>query len=298
MMRGASPSRYLGTLKAAASAAALLGCVAAWGQPSSADAPMSPGGAGMSMPAGEMGSAQGGSPPPDARDPHAYAEGATFNFGSARTELADVRSFGSVLLDNFEAARVDGETVVPYDLEAWFGPTFDRAVLKAEGEIESGKFAEGRTELLWGHAFAPYWDFQLGARHDGGPGPDRNWLAFGVEGLAPYWFELEITGYVGDSSRTALRVDASYEMLITQKLILQPRVEASFYGKRDIERGIGSGFSEASAALRLRYEIRREIAPYIGVEWARKYGETEDLARAGGGDPGDTRFVAGLRFWF
>jgi copper resistance protein B len=256
------------------------------------------------MPAGEgsgemdMSSMQGGSALPDARDAHAYSEGVDFTRGTSRPALADVQSFASVFVDNLEAMRVDGTTSIPYDLEAWFGRTYDRAVLKAEGDIESGEIADGRTELLWGHAFAPYWDTQLGVRYDSGEGPNRNWLAFGVEGLAPYWFELEVTGYVGESSRSALRVDASYDMAITQKWVLQPRLEANFYGKRDVERGLGSGLSDISAALRLRYEVRRELAPYIGIEWVNQYGETEDLNRAAGGDPSDTRVVAGVRFWF
>lgn len=246
----------------------------------------------------DMGSMQGGSAPPDARDPHEYSEGVDFTMGTSRPELADVQSFAALLLDNLEATRVDGTTSIPYDLEAWFGRTYDRAVLKAEGEIESGEIAEGRTELLWGHAVAPYWDAQLGLRYDSGEGPNRSWLAFGVEGLAPYWFELEITGYLGESSRSALRVDASYDMLITQRLVLQPRIEANFYGKDDIARGLGSGLSDISAALRLRYELRRELAPYLGIELVNQHGETEDLTRAANGDPNDTRVVAGIRFWF
>jgi copper resistance protein B len=246
----------------------------------------------------EMGSMQGGSAPPDARDPHEYSEGVDFTMGTSRPELADVQSFSAVLLDNLEVMRVDGKTSIRYDLEAWFGRTYDRAVLKAEGEIESGEIAEGRTELLWGHAVAPYWDAQLGLRHDSGEGPNRSWLAFGVEGLAPYWFELEITGYLGESSRSALRVDASYDMPITQRLVLQPRIEANFYGKDDIARGLGSGLSDISAALRLRYEFRRELAPYLGIERVNQHGETEDFTRAANGDPGDTRVVAGIRFWF
>ncbi|MBT8128902.1 MAG: copper resistance protein B, partial [Gammaproteobacteria bacterium] len=128
--------------------------------------------------------------------------------------------------------------------------------------------------------------------------PDRAWLAFGVQGLAPYWFELDAAAYIGEAGRTAFTLEAEYELLLTQKLILQPRIETNWYGKRDAARGLGDGLSDLSAGLRLRYEIRREFAPYLGVEWARKFGETEDFARAAGLDPDETRFVAGLRFWF
>ena len=244
----------------------------------------------------DMGTMQGGSPPPDARDPHAYSGGQ--DFGPLRLELADTRGLASLRVENLEVLRTDGDTAVAYDLEGWYGRTYDRAVLKAEGDIDGGDIAEARTELLWGRAFAPFWDTQLGVRYDSGEGPNREWLAFGVEGLAPYWFEIEATAYLGESGRSALRFDASYDLLLTQKLILQPRIEVNVYGKRDAERGLGSGLSDVSAALRIRYEIRRELAPYFGIEWVRTYGETEDFARAAGEDPNDTRLVAGLRFWF
>jgi len=246
----------------------------------------------------DMGSMQGGSAPSDARDPHAYSEGVDFTRGDARPRLADEESFRSILIDNFELSRVDRETVLPFDLEAWFGRTYDGAVLKTEGSLASGDLAEARTELLWGHAIAAYWDTQAGVRYDSGAGPNRKWLAAGIEGLAPYWFDLELTAYLGESGRTAIRVDASYDMLITQQLIFQPRLEANYYGKDDVERGLGSGLADLSLALRLRYEIRRELAPYIGVEWVNQYGGTEELTRAAGGDPKDTRLTLGLRFWF
>ncbi len=267
-----------------------LGATAAQAQPDLDD---EAGDAGM-----DMGSMQGGGAPPDARDPHAYAEGVDFTRGNARPRLADEEDFRSILIDNFEISRIDAKTVIPYDLEAWFGRTYDRAVLKADGHLERSDLAEARTELLWGHAIAAYWDTQLGIRYDSGEGPSRSWLAAGIEGLAPYWFDLEVTGYVGESSRTALRIDASYDMLIKQRLILQPRLEANFYGKDDFERGLASGLSDVSLALRLRYEIRRELAPYIGVERVSQYGDTKDLTLAAGGDPSDTRLTMGLRFWF
>lgn len=245
----------------------------------------------------DMGAMQGGSAPADARDPHEYSGGADFTRGAERPVLMDHHRFRSLRLDHLEAADVDGETVVPFDLEAWLGKTYDRGVLKSEGELVSGDLEHARTELLWAHAIASYWDSELGVRYDSGAGPNRTWLAAGIEGLAPYRFDLELTAYVGESSRTALRFDASYDMLLTQRLILEPRIEANFYGKDDVERGLGSGLADASLALRLRYEIRRELAPYIGVAWVDEYGGTEDLTRAAGGDPSDARFLLGIRFW-
>ena len=243
-----------------------------------------------------MGPMQGGSSPPDARDPHAYSGGQSF--GPLELRLADEHSMASLRVEKLEVVRTRGDTSAPYDLEAMYGRTYDRAVLKAEGEIDGGELEDARTELLWGHAFAAFWDVQVGVRFDSGQGPGREWLAFGVEGLAPYWFDVEATAYVGESGRSALRFDTSYDLPLTQKWIFQPRFEANAYGESDAELGRGSGLSDASLALRVRYEIRRELAPYLGVEWVRKYGETEDFARAAGDDPNDTRLVAGLRFWF
>ncbi len=245
----------------------------------------------------EMGAMQGGSAPADARDPHAYSGGADFTRRTERPVLMDHHRFRALRLDRLEAADVDGETVVPFDLEAWLGKTYDRGVLKSEGELAGGDLEDARTELLWAHAIAPYWDSELGVRYDSGAGPNRTWLAAGIEGLAPYRFDLELTAYVGESSRTALRFDASYDMLLTQRLILEPRVEANFYGKDDVERGLGTGLADAALELRLRYEIRRELAPYVGVAWVDEYGGTEDLTRAAGGDPSDARLVLGFRFW-
>ena len=243
------------------------------------------------------GSMQGGAAPADARDPHAYADG--YDFGPIpRPRLGDEHNFGSLLVDRLEAVRTSDKTSAAYDLLAWYGRDYNRAVLKAEGDVDNGELAEARTELLWGHAVAAYWNTQLGLRYDSGEGPDRTWLALGIQGLAPYWFETDATAYVGNDGRTALNVEAEYELLFTQKLILQPRFEADLYGKDDARRGLGSGLSELSAGLRLRYEIRREFAPYIGVEWAGKFGGTADYARAAGLDTKETRAVAGVRLWF
>jgi len=239
---------------------------------------------------------QGGSAPPDARSPD-YSDG--YGFGEIpRPVFGDEQNLASLLVDRLESVRTDGNTSITYDSQAWFGRDYDRAVLKAEGNIDGGSLEEASTELLWGHAIATYWDTQLGVRYESGDNPNRTWLAFGVQGLARYWFELDITAYIGESGRTSVSLEAEYELLLTQKLILQPRVETDWYGKRDAARGLGDGLSDLSAGLRLRYEIWREFAPYVGVEWAGKFGDTKDFARAAGEDANETRFVAGLRIWF
>jgi len=253
--------------------------------------------AGHDMGGMDHGSMQGGSAPPDARDPHAYSGGYTLD-PARPLRMADEHNFGSLLMDRLERVRTRDNSSTVYDLQAWFGRTYDRVVLKAEGDVDDGKLQDAHTQLLWGHAISAFWDTQLGVRHDNGEEPSRTWLAFGVQGLAPYWFEMDITGYIGEHGRTALSVEAEYELLLTQKLVLQPRVEASFYGKRDAERETGSGLSDLTAGVRLRYEIRREFAPYIGVERSGTFGGTADFLRADGKPAYETRVVAGLRFWF
>lgn len=250
------------------------------------------------------GAMQGGSAPADARDPHAYSGGYTLESGPydppgpRQLRLADEHNFGALMFDRLEGVRASGNTALAYDLQAWYGRDYNRAVLKAEGEYDNGEFEEMSTELLWGHALTAYWDTQLGLRYDSGEGPNRTWLAFGFQGLAPYWFELDATAYVGEEGRTAFNVEAEYELLLTQKWILQPRVEAEFYGKDDSEKGIGSGLSAVQAGVRLRYEIRPEFAPYLGIQWSGLFGASADYARSAGLDSNVTQVVAGVRFWF
>ncbi|MBI3569825.1 MAG: copper resistance protein B [Gammaproteobacteria bacterium] len=249
--------------------------------------------------AGKMdhGSMQGGDPPPDARDPHAYSGG--YDFGPLpRHEMGDRLNFGSLLVDRLESVRTRDGSFTAYELQGSYGGDYNRAVLKAEGEIDGGKLQDARTELLWSHAVAAYWNTQLGVRYDSGLKPERKWIAFGVQGLAPYWFEIDATAYVGEQGRTALRLEAEYELLLTQKLILQPRVEVNIYGKSDTQRERGSGLSDAALGLRLRYEIRREFAPYVGIERSNKYGGSADFARTEGQPTSELRVAAGVRFRF
>jgi copper resistance protein B len=247
---------------------------------------------------------QGGNAPADARDPNAYSNGYTMHSGpyliagSSHSSMHADHLFFAATVDKFERAFADNNTHTTYDLEASYGYTYNKLVLKAEGEINDDTLDDARTELLFSHAIDTFWDVQTGVRHDSGEKPDQDWLAVGVQGLAPYWFELDITAYVADNSRTALRINAEYELLITQRLILQPDIEINAYGKTDASRDIGSGLSDATAALRLRYEITREFAPYIGIERSVTYGKTADFARENNDDTQTTYWVAGVRLWY
>lgn len=253
---------------------------------------------------------QGGDAPADARDPHAYSDGYQLGHGPYALPhadgvtphhlmMADEHNFASVLVDRLERSGNSRGAETVYDGRATFGTAYDKLVIKAEGEGARGRIGDARTELLWGHAVSAYWDTQVGLRNDAGNGrPGRNWLAFGVQGLAPYWFEVEATAYVGDDGRTALRLAGEYELLITQRLILQPRVEVSFHGKSDSAARVGSGLTTVAAGVRLRYEINRQFAPYIGAERTGSYGPTAEMARAAGERPRQTRWVAGVRMWF
>lgn len=209
-------------------------------------------------------------------------------------EMDDTAKFGSVRLDQVEWGD---EHTSSWDAQAWYGGDYDKLWLKSEGEHADGE-TEGNVELLWDRVVARWWDMQAGVRHDFGAGPARTWAAFGIQGLAPYWFEVEATVYMGDAGRSAVRFVGDYELLLTQRWILQPKLEVNLYGKEDAPNHVGSGLSDVEAGLRLRYEIRREFAPYVGVAWSRRFGGSADFVRDAGEDVGDVRFVAGLRVWF
>jgi copper resistance protein B len=137
-----------------------------------------------------------------------------------------------------------------------------------------------------------------GVRHDFGEAPSQTMAAFGVQGLSPYKFEVAATAYLGASGQSALRLEAEYDTLLTNRLILQWVAEAEVWGRRDERREIGAGLNTIEAGLRLRYEIRREFAPYVGLIWERRFGEAADFSRVNGNDPSDVRVVAGIRLWF
>lgn len=253
--------------------------------------------AGMgAMPGMKMGPMQGGSAPADARSGD-YSDGVA---GSPVQGLHMHGStpFGMLLIDQLEAFHGRDGNGQSWEAEGWYGNDENKLWVRTEGERSRGKLEDGDLEAFWNHNIATFWSTQLGVRQELGEGPNRSWAAFGVQGLAPYWFEVEATGYVGASGRTAVRLRADYDMLFTQRLILQPEAEINLYGKNDPQRRIGSGVSDVQFGLRLRYEIRRQFAPYIGVNWVRRLGTTADYARQDHQPILDRQIVAGVRIWF
>ena len=203
-----------------------------------------------------------------------------------------------VLFDQLEWQAGAGTDGLSIDTRGWVGRDRDRLWFRAEGDGENGRVGEAQTHVLYGRQFSRWWDVVAGIRQDFRPGPAQTWAAFGVQGLAPYWFEVEATAYVGASGRTHARFEVEYELLLTNRLVLQPLVEAEILGKSDPERGVGAGLSTTDAGFRLRYEFRREVAPYVGITWKNKWGKTADFAEAAGEETGGARFVTGLRLWF
>ncbi|MET0778444.1 MAG: copper resistance protein B [Pseudomonas mandelii] len=202
------------------------------------------------------------------------------------------------LADKFEWQDADNGSALAWDLSGWIGGDIDRLWLRSEGERTNGKTEDAEIQALWGHAISPWWDVVSGVRQDFKPGAPQTWAAFGVQGMALYNFETEATAFIGEGGQTAARLEGDYDILLTNRLILQPTADLNFYGKNDPQRGIGSGLSNTEAGLRLRYEIRREFAPYIGVTWNRTYGKTADYANDEGEDRSEARLVLGVRLWF
>lgn len=213
--------------------------------------------------------------------------------------MADNDIFYQVLFDKLEhvRSRPGSEQGAAWDAQVWVGRDINKLWLKTEGQRITGK-STGWMEALWSRATTAFWDTQLGVRQDFGAGKNRQWLAVGVQGITPYLFDVEATAYAGPSGRTAARFKANYSFRLTQRAFLTPEIETNLYGKADRERSIGSGFSDVALGLRLRYEIRREIAPYIGFSWGRSLGQTADFARQAGRSPTERQLVAGVRVWF
>lgn len=244
----------------------------------------------------------GNAPPPAPRVDAADAIFGADAMAPVRARLYAEHGGGSIsriMLDHAEVRVGSGETTYSWDGEARFGGDIDKLVIKSEGEgAFGGAFDRGEGQLLWGHAIGPYFDLQTGLRQDVGPGPSPTYAVVGVEGLAPYWFDVEAALFLSDKGDVTARVEGSYDQRITQRLILQPSAELNVALQDVREQGIGAGLSSAELGLRLRYELAREFAPYLGYVWEGKIGRSAQFARAVGNDPSRSSVVAGIRFWF
>lgn len=211
--------------------------------------------------------------------------------------MAESEIFAHAWFDQFEG-RLGGDASFRWDGQAWLGTDRDKLWLKSEGIARGdGRIEDGDHELLYDRAIATYFDLQAGLRSDLDSRPGRSWGAFGVQGLAPLFFDVAATGYVSGAGHLAARLQASYDLPLTQRLILQPEAELNLYSKADPARLVGAGIADIDTGLRLRYEIDRKFAPYLGIAYRGSFGQTADLARAAGEGSGEARFVLGIRWW-
>lgn len=216
----------------------------------------------------------------------------------------DRMRFNYVSIDRLEFSSGNAPDALHLDAQGWYGGDRDKFWWKAEGthQIQGSSAGEGELQALYSRLVAPFWDFQAGLRYDRtwGPGPahGRAFAVIGFTGLAPYWFEVEPALFVSQDGDVSARLSVTYDALLTQRLVLQPRLDVNAALQDVTKFGVGGGFNNVEFGLRLRYEIRREFAPYIGVTWSRQLGATADLARAGGATVDEVRVVAGVRLWW
>lgn len=207
--------------------------------------------------------------------------------------------YSLMLVDRLEYQTNEGDSLLVWDAQGWLGGDSDKFWFKTEGEQAlGGDLEEAEIQGLYSRAITSFWDLQMGVRYDFEHGPSRTYGVIGVQGLAPYWFEIDAALFVSEHGDLSARIEVEYDVLITQRLIAQPRAELNFAFQDVDELGVGSGLSTAELGLRLRYEIEREFAPYVGVSWTRSLGSTADFARDDGGNVSSVSFVAGIRLWF
>lgn len=261
--------------------------------------------AGHQMPATETPQPPVAPPPAAAFGGPAHAADAAFDprlMAEAREAMRKehgAMTTHSFLVDRIEARIVNGRDGYLWDAQGWIGGDIHKLWVKTEGEGSFGRpIDQAEVQALWSHAIDPWFDLQLGARRDFRPIPQRTHLVLGVQGLAPYWFEIDAAAFLSNKGDVTVRLEAEYDQRITQKLILQPRVEFDVAAQDVPELGIGSGLSAAEAGLRLRYEFVPEFAPYVGVEYERAFGDTADLRRAAGDETSGWSLLIGLRTWF
>ncbi len=198
----------------------------------------------------------------------------------------------------FFAPQDDGSLI--WDAQYWLGDDEHRLWLKTEGhyELEESEFSDIELHALYSKAVNPFWDLQLGFRHDLKPDPKRNYAVIGLQGLAPHWFEVDASLFFSDEGDMFARFEAEKEFRLTQRLLLQPRIELNAASSDDEERFTGAGLTTAETGLRLRYEIAREFAPYIGISLHRAFGKTADFRANAGEDTNQLEILLGVRFWY
>jgi copper resistance protein B len=260
----------------------------------------------------QMGGQSGAPPAPPVGPPPAAAfsgpeDAADAVFGAGQMEPSQrdlIRMHGRMATSRFRAERLEvgfagGEESYAWEADFFYGEPLDRLWIKSEGEGGFGRgLHHGEVQALWGHAVSPFFDLQAGLRYDFAPDPERAHLALGVQGLAPYWIEVDAAAFLSDEGELTARIEAEHDLRITQRLILQPLVEIALSAQDIPELGIGAGLSTSEVGLRLRYEIVPEFAPYLGVLWEQAYGRAADFREAAGEESGSVRLVAGVRLWF
>ncbi len=202
------------------------------------------------------------------------------------------------LLNQFEGRVAGANSTFRWDGEAWVGGDYNRLWLRSEGSLTRGRMSDGVQEFLYSRSVSTYFDIQGGVRVDLDSGPTRTWGAFGIQGLALYQFEVQATAYVSDRGRFAGRFQGSYDIPITNRLILQPQIELNLYSKADRLRGNGAGLSEIDTGLRLRYEFWRKFAPYIALTYGGALEQARRFAREQNESAGNLRLTFGVRSWF
>jgi len=221
-------------------------------------------------------------------------------FGGAHAQAMEPgQPFGRFLAEQLEYRTGDGESGVNWDAEAWIGNDDHKAWFKTEGEKPTdGKLEKGEVQALYVRRISDFFDAQVGVRYDVKPEPSRGFAVLGVQGLAPYFIEIDAAVFLSHEGEASARFKAEYDLPITQRLVLQPKLEVNAALQDVPDRHVGQGFNNVELGLRLRYELVREFAPYVGVNWDRKLGETADFARRDGERTATLSLVAGVRFWF
>ena len=213
-------------------------------------------------------------------------------------EMEDDPTLFAFFADQVEWRDAEDGDLLAWDAQGWIGKDLNKFWWKTDGEMEGGDVDDAELQFLYSRSIATFWEVQAGWRTDIEPDPGRDWAVIGIQGLAPYFFEVDAALFIGSSGRVAARLEAEYEILFTQKLILTPEVEINAFSEDDPAQRIGSGLSDTELGLRLRYEIRRELAPYIGINWEKKFGTTADYARDDGLGTSHVQLVVGIRAWF